>query len=124
MNAKRLRMMMIVSPLLIASPAAAETSQVSVGETRSATEITDTRTDAAVCVWNHCLSKRQLAVGGLVAGGAAAGAAAVGHAAGPEAAMATAGGAAYFYGPQAWEWLGFTPEGAVTTTVPTPSNSP
>jgi len=79
----------------------------------------------AACVWGHCASERQLTMAGLVLGAAAVGTAAVAYAVGPQAALATAGGfllfghflfdavplaiggvAAWFYGPQVWEWLG------------------
>jgi hypothetical protein len=80
----------------------------------------------ALCVWRYCATQRQLDMAGLVLGAAAVGTAVVAYTMGPHAAMATAGGflvfghflfdvvplaiggvAAWIYGPQVWEWLGF-----------------
>jgi hypothetical protein len=81
---------------------------------------------AGICVWSYCATQRQLDMAGLVLGAAAVGTAVVAYTMGPHAAMATAGGflvfshflfdvvplaiggvAAWVYGPQVWEWLGF-----------------
>jgi len=92
--------------------------------------------DPQYCLWDMCASEDQVMIGGLVAGGAAAGTAATAYVVGPQAALAAAGGfllfghllfdvvplavvgtAAWFYGPEVWEWAGF--ENQQTGQTPT-----
>ncbi len=86
--------------------------------------VTDVGSD--ICLYQQCLTQDRLAAVGAVAAAAVVGASVVAYAYGPEAAIAAAGGfllfghllfdavpiavtgvVAWYYGPQAWGWLGF-----------------
>jgi len=100
----------------------------SVARPTMASEAADpaTITDSDFCLLQQCVTQGQLAAAGMVVAATTAGAATVAYAYGPEAAIAAAGGfllfghflfdalpiavagaAAWYYGPQAWTWIGF-----------------